>query len=163
MGTLLQDRGKDYGFHGVKVLLVDDDVILRECISEVLFAVGFDVIEAKDGLEALRKYEAQRGAVALVIMDISMPRLDGIKATRKIREIDPFAKIILSSGRADPLPPDVVPDALLPKPYTLSALREVVKQVLQRSHGLGDGLEQAPLVGTPGPFLELNTRPSATS
>lgn len=126
MGTQFMDSVALIG----KVMLVDDDM-LRKCVSAILAAIGFDVIEAADGLEALEKFQVHHDTVVVVIMDINMPRLNGIEAIKKIREIDPSAKVIISSGRTEPMPTDLKPDALLPKPYTFSTLRDVIKQVIQ--------------------------------
>ena len=126
MGTLFKDPTAPIN----KVMVVDDSPVVRECVSEMLAAWGFDVIQAEDGLDALEKYQAHLGAISFVIMDIEMPRLNGIEATKKIHDIDPSVKVVISSGSNNPLPPEIKPCAFLPKPYRADALREIVRQVL---------------------------------
>ena len=127
MDTLLTAAAVKVG----KVLVADDDSMLRECISALLTAAGFEVIQAEDGLDALEKYRAHQCNISLVITDIEMPRLNGIETTKRLREIDPSVKVIVSSGSGKDVPKDVRPDAFLPKPYTGTSLNETVQRVLQ--------------------------------
>ncbi len=78
-----------------KVLLADDDAILHEMYAERLRAEGFNIISAYDGEEALEKFNAEKPA--LVVLDIMMPKMNGIDAMKKIREgdINPDTPIIL--------------------------------------------------------------------
>jgi CheY-like chemotaxis protein len=113
------------------ILVVDDDRLMREAIEAVLSSAGYRVLLAKDGIEALEKYLDQSGAIAMVLMDVTMPRLGGIEATRRIREIDPGAKIVLSSGCAEQSVSSAKPCAFLPKPYGAATLKTMVSQVLR--------------------------------
>jgi len=114
-----------------KLLVVDDDELVRLCVTSILAAVGYDVVEAKDGLEALSVYQAFQEEVCLVIMDITMPRMDGISAAKIIKYTYPSSKVILMSGRPEPLPAEPMADAFLPKPFRSRELLEKVQQVLQ--------------------------------
>lgn len=82
----------------VSVLVVDDALFMRSMIRDILANTGrFDVIgEAGNGLEAVRKYAELKPG--LVTMDIVMPELDGIAATREILKQDPNATIIMCSA-----------------------------------------------------------------
>ena len=82
----------------VSVLIVDDALFMRSMIRDILANTGrFDVIgEAGNGLEAVRKYAELKPG--LVTMDIVMPELDGITATREILKQDPNATIIMCSA-----------------------------------------------------------------
>ena len=122
------------------ILLVDDDAALRVGISGILEGLGFAVIQAGNGLEALAKYNLYYNGISLVIMDITSSRLDGIDATKKIRGIDPSSKIILCSYYIDQLTSDSMPEALLQKPYNGRVLWDVIQQVLglERRHIASD-------------------------
>lgn len=83
-----------------KVLVVDDAAFVRAMLKRLIEDNGFVVAgEAENGEEALRSYRSMKPD--LVIMDITMPLMDGIEATKKIRTIDPAAKIIIVSARGE--------------------------------------------------------------
>ena len=79
-----------------KVLLVDDEPDLRASISAMLEHFGFQVEQAGDGQEALDRFLP--GVYSLVLMDLTMPRMDGKEAFRRMKELDPQVRVILSSG-----------------------------------------------------------------
>jgi CheY-like chemotaxis protein len=79
-----------------KILMVDDDEAIRECLSELLAMAGYSVIASNDGIESLRIFETQ--PFDLVITDIMMPGIDGLGAMIKMRTIDPKIKILAISG-----------------------------------------------------------------
>ncbi len=80
-----------------KVLVVDDASFMRVTIKNILEANGHEMIgEAGDGAEAIEKYESLKPE--LVILDITMPEMNGIEALKKIKEKDPDAKVIICSA-----------------------------------------------------------------
>jgi len=79
-----------------KVLLVDDEPDLRSSIAAMLEHLGFTVETAADGVEALERFKPQ--TFVLVLMDLTMPRMDGKEAFRRMKELDPGVRVILSSG-----------------------------------------------------------------
>lgn len=79
------------------ILIVDDAAFMRMMIKDILSKNGFDIVgEAENGLKAVEKFSELNPD--LVIMDITMPELDGIEAVKKIRTIDDSAKIIMCSA-----------------------------------------------------------------
>ncbi len=79
------------------ILIVDDAAFMRMMIRDILTKNGYNVAgEAKDGLEAIDKYNQVKPD--LVLMDITMPEMDGICALKKIKEKDPGAQVIMCSA-----------------------------------------------------------------
>ncbi len=77
-------------------LVVDDSMYFRKAIISILEEYNFEIIEAKNGLEAIEKYKEY--SPMLVTMDINMPLVDGFTATQKIIEYDKNAKILICSS-----------------------------------------------------------------
>ncbi|HHY98098.1 MAG TPA: response regulator [Firmicutes bacterium] len=79
-----------------KVLVVDDAAFMRMRAVKLLQENGYEVVEAADGLEAVEKYVQEKPDG--VLMDITMPNMDGIAAVKEIKKIDPKANIIMCSA-----------------------------------------------------------------
>ena len=81
----------------VRVLLVDDLSFMRMVQKDILSGSGYDVVgEASDGLEAVEMYESLKPDI--VLMDITMPNMNGLDAVNRIMAADPQAKIIICSA-----------------------------------------------------------------
>ncbi|TCT16435.1 two-component system chemotaxis response regulator CheY [Natranaerovirga pectinivora] len=79
------------------ILIVDDAAFMRMMIKDILTKNGYDVVgEAENGLKAVEKFTELKPD--LVIMDITMPEMDGIQAVKKIKELDGNAKVIMCSA-----------------------------------------------------------------
>lgn len=76
-----------------KILIVDDAEFLRMRISKMLIGDGYEVIEAENGALAVEAYKTQKPDV--VLMDITMPEMDGLTALKEIRAIDPKARVVM--------------------------------------------------------------------
>jgi len=123
-----------------KLLVVDDEEMIRVCVAAILEATGHEVVVARDGLEALELYDKGRGEIALVVMDITMPNLDGIDTARMLKEIDPSVKVILMSGHTEREMKQVCADAFISKPFRAKDLCGVVQRFLERDVALlGEG------------------------
>lgn len=117
------------------ILLVDDDEDLRETLVEVLGEVlHVPVREARDGLEAVEIYRQDPGAIALVLMDATMPRLGGGEAFEAIKQINPAARAILISGFSQRMGQEEVRrhgfSAFLKKPFSLADLKQAIDVAL---------------------------------
>lgn len=80
------------------ILVVDDEDLVRNIFRRMLQTFGYKVITARDGGECLDIYEEQGDTIDLVILDMIMPVMSGSDCFRKLREIDPSAKVIIASG-----------------------------------------------------------------
>src|SRR5205823_2305811 len=78
-----------------RVLVVDDDPHLREAVSFALRKAGLTVVEAADGVEALRRFVEEKPA--LVVLDVLMPELDGTEVCRRLRAVSRVPIVFLSS------------------------------------------------------------------
>ncbi|MCL4560659.1 MAG: response regulator [Chloroflexi bacterium] len=76
-----------------KILIVDDAEFLRVRISKMLTADGYEVIEAENGAKAVSTYQASHPD--LVLMDVTMPEMDGLTALKHIRAFDPKARVVM--------------------------------------------------------------------
>lgn len=119
------------------ILIVDDEPNVRLMLRTTLESSGYRVAEAVDGLAALEQLGAETGAFALIVLDLRMPRLDGMETLRRIRERrDPTPVVMLTAHGS-------VPDAVtamklgaidfLAKPVTPGQLRAVVAEVIARN------------------------------
>lgn len=120
---------------GNRILVVDDAAFMRMMIKDILTKNGYNVVaEAGDGQEAVEKYSEHRPD--LVTMDITMPEMDGITSLKKIREIDPQAKVIMCSAMGQQA---MVIDAIqagakdfLVKPFQSERVIEAIKKTLEK-------------------------------
>lgn len=115
---------------GETILLIDDDITLLQALRPALLDAGFNVLTSSSGAKGLDMLRYARPAVALVIVDYNMPRLNGQETISFLRNLNPSAKIIAVSGlSAKDLPEGFIEsvDKFFPKPF-LSA--ELVKAIL---------------------------------
>ena len=127
------------------ILVCDDDKAIVEAIEIYLVQEGYRVLKTYDGMEALQILEKEK--VQLLIMDLMMPRLDGIHATLRIREKYSIPIIILSAKSEDSdkiLGLNIGADDYVTKPFNPLELTARVKSQLRRYTKLGsiDGIEE---------------------
>lgn len=123
----------------MKILIVDDEKLIRDVIKEYLVLDGYMVDEAEDGEEAVKK--ALENDYSLIIMDIMMPKKDGYTACKEINENKkiPFIMLSARSEEYDKLTGfDLGIDDYVTKPFSPKELVARVKAVLKRSNGDGN-------------------------
>ena len=121
-----------------KILVCDDDREIVEAIEIYLSQEGYQILKAYDGIETLEILEKEE--VNLLIIDVMMPRLDGIRATLKIREKNSLPIIILSAKSEDTdkiLGLNIGADDYVTKPFNPLELVARVKSQLRRFNELG--------------------------
>jgi len=119
---------------GELVLLIDDEISIREVTKQLLENSNYKVIVAKDGAEALELFKTHRNEIDVVITDMMMPNMDGAAVIQELARLNPQTKIIAASGLvsnenvADIHSPNV--HAFLPKPYKAEKLFWVLDALL---------------------------------
>ncbi|HPO14500.1 MAG TPA: GAF domain-containing protein [Candidatus Hydrogenedentes bacterium] len=102
MHTSIETRVTEVAFKEWKgsgaILIADDEAMVREVGQEILETLGFQVYVAEDGVEALRVFQEHRGEIVCILLDLTMPRMNGEETFREIRRVHPYIPIIMSSG-----------------------------------------------------------------
>lgn len=113
------------------ILLADDEEILLRTSEQLLTFLGYEVVTARDGHQALDAFLRQPDRFALVMVDDQMPYVTGKEVCRKIHELQPTQKLLLCTGRtADPsCHRSDYPN--LTKPYTIRQLQLVLEHLLE--------------------------------
>ncbi len=116
------------------VLVVDDDLAVRTVTVRALQLFGYATLQAADGVEGLDVFRANIEVVGCVLLDMTMPRLDGLSAARQIVAIAPETRIVLMTGYAEDDAREksggLEIAAFLEKPFDLPRLRTVIDGAL---------------------------------
>lgn len=116
------------------ILLVEDEEMVRSVANTLLVMLGFTVIEASNGKEALELYRKNASDITLVLTDMGMPVMDGYALLRELKRLDPGLPVIVSSGFGDTVVTTRIAGedmaGLVSKPYNFDQLRDAVKSVL---------------------------------
>ncbi len=117
------------------VLVVDDEESVRAVAEGLLRSMGFEVECAVDGQDALQRFQARPGAFRMVLMDLTMPRMNGVEAFREMRRVDPGCRVVLTSGYSEQ---EAVQDftgkglaAFVQKPFRVEDLRRAIRKALE--------------------------------
>jgi signal transduction histidine kinase/CheY-like chemotaxis protein len=121
---------------GQVVLFVEDEIGQVELMRRTLEAAGYRVLAATDGLEAVEQFSQHKDEIAVVVLDLGLPKLNGWEALQKMKEIDPTLKPIIASGN---VPPQI--DALV--------ANGELSTVLRKPYGLNEILEKIALAAKP--------------
>jgi hypothetical protein len=118
---------------GELILVVDDEIAIREVMKATLSDLNYRVMAVTDGLEAINYVAQSPNEIAVVLMDIMMPSMSGLTAIRTLRRLQPQLKIIAISGLASNqvLAKAADADAFLLKPFTLQDLLHTLQAQLQ--------------------------------
>jgi len=116
------------------IMVVDDEAHIREVACLMIEEVGYDTIAACNGEEAVALYRQRLAEVDAVLLDMTMPKMDGKACFAALLEINPEVKVILSSGYSaqeiDEQFADQPPAGFIQKPYTPESLQQHIKQIL---------------------------------
>jgi CheY-like chemotaxis protein len=122
--------------HGRVVLLVDDEVMIRNLVRLSLQSAGFQVISAADGIEALALSRNYPGLIDVLLTDVDMPKMDGISLAERIKTERPGIRVVVMSGRlSGPVLVNDVEITVLGKPFSKQTLVQVIQSFFV-SHGV---------------------------
>lgn len=147
----------------MNILVCDDDHAIVDAIEIYLSQEGYHILKAYDGLEAIQML--QENEVHLLLIDIMMPNMDGIRATRKIRETSSVPIIFLSAKSEDVdkiLGLNMGADDYITKPFNPLELTARVKSLLRRYTQLGSITETKPTVFRVGQLVMDDERKEVT-
>ena len=122
----------------IKILVVDDESRMRKLVKDFLEREGFEVLEAGDGMEAMEIFYEEK-EIALIILDVMMPKMDGWQVCREVRQSSKVPIIMLTarSEERDELQGfDLGIDEYISKPFSPKILVARVEAVLRRTHGI---------------------------
>ncbi len=118
------------------VLLVDDEEAVREVGEELLEAMGYRVLLARDGKEAIELYKKNRDDIDIVLLDIVMPRMGGGEVYDRMKEINPNIKVLLLSGYSiDGEAAEILErgcDGFIQKPFTMKELSGKLREIVEK-------------------------------
>jgi two-component system, cell cycle sensor histidine kinase and response regulator CckA len=121
----------DYSPGTETILLVEDEEALRNLVAEMLGDLGYRVLAAGNGGEALELAKNCLTEIHILISDVLMPNFDGVRLAETLRRSRPNLKVLFISGDAADLDLSSSGDSRLDKPFTLKMLAAKVRQLLQ--------------------------------
>ena len=122
----------------MKILIVEDEDMIREGISDYLTDCGYETIQAADGLEALEQFSNHQ--VALILLDIQMPKLNGLEVLSEIRKSSQVPVLMLTAFQDEEYKMSAfaaLADGYLEKPFSLSLLKVRVDAIFKRHYDTG--------------------------
>lgn len=119
--------------HGL-VLVADDEDMVRDFCAICIEQLGYKVLPAADGREALELFLAHEEEIVLAILDLTMPQMDGVATFHELRRLRPGLKVIISSGYgeqniAEQFPTEK-PHAFIQKPFAVKILQELIGEII---------------------------------
>ena len=118
------------------IMIVDDEKHVRELLKNQLEQIGYDVILAEDGSEAVKKYRKEYKRIKLIMLDMIMPKLDGRDTFLKMKQINPDLKVLLISGYSqDEKATKLLNEGVLgfaQKPFKIDKISRIIQSVLNK-------------------------------
>ena len=118
------------------ILIVDDEEMILDVGVQVLKKLGYEVLTASSGIEAIEVYQQNRQEVAMVILDLIMPEIGGGETYDRLKEIDPQVKVLLSSGYSvDGQASEILKrgcDGFIQKPFSIEDLSQKLRQIITK-------------------------------
>jgi len=134
LGPVSEEPSEQHRGEGV-VLVIDDEEMILSTTARMLGFLGYRVLQASDGEEGIRAFEAHRAEIRLVLLDMVMPGITGRETFRRLRLLDPKLRVIAASGFTNEQSlNEMLGEGLagfLHKPYGMKALADALRAALQ--------------------------------
>ena len=118
------------------VLLVDDEVVIINVVKPILEGMGYNVLIARCGEEAIEVYKKNGQEIDLVLLDMSMPSMGGSETYDSLKDVNPDVKVLLTSGYSiDGQATEILErgcDGFIEKPFTINELSQKLKGILEK-------------------------------
>jgi DNA-binding response OmpR family regulator len=141
------------------ILLVDDEDSIQKLLAYPLEREGFRVLQARDGEEALEQFASER--VDLVVLDVMLPKLDGLEVCKRLRA-ESEVPIIMLTARGDELDKvlglELGADDYITKPFSIREFRSRVRALLRRTAGARSSAPDAEVIAADGLKIDLARR-----
>ncbi len=124
---------RDTGLNGNEtVLVVDDFELVRNLLNDALTAFGYSVICAEDGIDGLKKYTDNKDKIHVLLLDVVMPRLNGIELFREINKSESNIKVLFMSGYNEIISGEYLKDKMkfITKPFNIKMLLKEMRYIL---------------------------------
>jgi len=122
--------------HVEYILIVDDEEYVRNICSKMIEALGYPTLTASNGLDAIEIFKKRNKEIICVLLDLTMPKMDGYHTFKELKDINPEVKVILSSGYNEQFVTQNLTGSglagFLQKPYTIEKLNKKIKEVLEK-------------------------------
>ncbi|NNJ73377.1 MAG: response regulator [Enterobacterales bacterium] len=115
---------------GETILLVDDEADVVDTGKHVLRSMGYRVMTAINGQQAVAMYKEHSGKIDLIVMDVIMPVLSGDKAAKQIREINPAVKIIFATGYDKGAQIETENEVVISKPFAIEKMSALIRKTI---------------------------------
>jgi two-component system cell cycle sensor histidine kinase/response regulator CckA len=115
------------------ILVIDDEEMIREIAHDMLTHLGYNIITAGDGEEAVEVFKKQHQTIDLVLVDLIMPKMNGIICFQRMKEINQEVPIVVASGIVEVSKKKSVMEmgarGYLEKPYSIKSLKEICSKI----------------------------------
>jgi two-component system cell cycle sensor histidine kinase/response regulator CckA len=113
-----------------RILVVDDEPIVRQFLTTAIHQMGYEAIPAGDGLQAQDLFHWHASELALIWVELALPRMNGAQFIRTLPTLEPRIPVVFTSGRGEREPREGRPGPVLSKPFGAADMRRIFRHVV---------------------------------